>query len=194
MKNLLPVLTATSLLLTSCGGSVQTKTLQDHLKNPLYAERYYDTLVDTLVELDIQNDPLLKDAGKKATVDSVRRDALAKAKAATASQHSGATGQFIGAKEFVKGRVFFIDSTVYLGPEFEATPGVELHLILSQTVDPRDGKFPDDSAIDVGPILSAYGEQSYVLDKKLDKPDLYRTLVLYDKKLERVYGFAQLAK
>ena len=68
-----------------------------------------------------------------------------------------------------------------------------MHLFLSESVDPRDIEFPDDSSVDLGPILSPYGAQRYAVPTT-DPPQRYRTAVLWDMKLERLYGFAQLSE
>lgn len=191
MKRLLIVL---PLLLAACAKESVTEPLQSRVQNPLYAERYYDTLVDRMVELDIQNDPLLEDDGKRSLVHRTRLDALEKAKDATRKQHEGTMGTMIGIKEFARGEVLFLDSTLYLSPDFETAPGPELHMLLTTVVDPRDTPvFPDPTSKDLGRIESAYGAQAYAVPP-VEKPTLYRTLVLYDTKLGRIYSFAQLEK
>src|SRR3989344_6722607 len=99
MKKLLS-LTSVLLLLSACTGRPpQGMSLEERLKNHLFAEAYYDTLLDRMVELDIQDDPLLEDSGKASIVENTRRDALAKAKEATRKQREGLVGSFVPAKE-----------------------------------------------------------------------------------------------
>ena len=168
-------------------------TLEQQLANPLYAEQYYDILLDRMVELDIQDDPLMQDASKAALVDNTRLDALKKAKEATQRQREGTIGQFIGASEEVRGEALYVDNMLYFGPTFETYPGPELHVFLSTVVDPRDVAFPDDTSMDLGRVESAFGAQSMAVPE-VENPLLYRTVALWDTKLERLYGFAQLAQ
>jgi len=69
-----------------------------------------------------------------------------------------------------------------------------LHVYLTNAVDPRDVAFPDPSAKDIGLIASPYGAQSYALALTPDELKKYRTVVLLDRELNRIYGFAQLSK
>ena len=191
MKKSLPLLAALSL--AACSGAAGTVTLEQNLQNPLYAEQYYDVLLDRMVELDIQDDPLMQDASKAALVEDTRLDALKKAKEATQRQREGATGQFIGAGEEVRGEALYANNMLYFGPTFETYPGPELHAFLSTVVDPRDVEFPDGSSLDLGRVESAFGAQSMAVPE-VENPLLYRTVALWDTKLERLYGFAQLAQ
>ncbi len=192
MKRLF-VLLLPLLVLAGCASKPPQLTLEEALLNPLFAEQYYDMLVDLIVELEIKKDPLLEDKRKKATADEARRDALAKAKEATKVQREGTMGGFVPAKEFAKGEVLYRENRLFLGSTFETSPGPSLHLFLSTVVDPRDTAFPDDTSIDLGRLESAFGAQQYSVPP-MDNPLLYRTVVLFDTKFERIYGFAQLSK
>lgn len=65
-------------------------------------------------------------------------------------------------------------------------------MYVSNAVDPRDVNFPDDTAIDLGQLESPYGMQRYSVPGAEEEVQQYRTVVLFDKSLERIYGFAQL--
>lgn len=188
-------LTATFLLLlplSACRGtSPASLTLEQHLQNPLFAEAYGDLLSERMTNLIIQNDPLLQESGKTSLVDKANSRAVSLAKEATAKQREGLTGEFIGDKEFTKGEVLLLGDTLYLGPTFETSPGTELHLYLTTVVDPRDVTFPDPSSVDIGPLQSIWSDQWYAVPE--DGADfVFRSVVLWDKELERLYGFAQL--
>ena len=52
-------------------------------------------------------------------------------------------------------------------------------------------EFPDETAVDLGRLESAYGAQHYAVPP-LDYANQLRTAVLYDRELKRIHGFAQL--
>ena len=179
------------LALAGCNGGLRTSaTLEQKLANPLFAEYYFDDLVERMVELDIQNDPVLKDARKKSLVDEIRRDGLQRAKEATKKQLEGSAGSFVPADGYAQGEVLAVDGRLYLHPQFLTVPSPSLHIFISNALDPRDGTFPDESAQDLGLLLSPYAEQDYAMPAN-DKP--FRTAVLWDTKLEKLIGFAQLS-
>jgi hypothetical protein len=183
-----------SLLLASCTSAPPKQiTLEERLQNPLFAEQYGDLLVESLVELEIQNDPLLEDTGKKDRADDARREALDIAKEATKKQRDGTIGNFVPVAEFAKGEVLYLENTLYFGPTFEVVPGPDLWIYLTTLVDPRETAFPDETSIEVAGLESPYGDQWYPV-KNIEDPLLYRTVVLFDRDLERIHGFAQLSK
>ena len=150
-------------------------------------------MVRAFTEMEIQKDPIMEDESKKDFIKSEKQKWLTKAKNATIEQLDGKSGHFIKWKEFTMGEVLFTYPKLYLGPTFETTPGPNLHLYLTTEVDPRDVEFPDETAVDIGVPLSPYGAQTYEVPE-LEDPSLFRTAVLWDKKLERLYGFAQLSE
>lgn len=162
------------------------------LENPLYAEYYYDDLVERLVNLDIQNDPLLEDKSKRGFVDTARRNALQKAKEATRKQDEGLMGSFVPVTEFTGGEVLLLEQTLYFGPTFETAASPDLHVYLSETVDPRDTAFPDPSAIDIGIVKNPYGPQAFD-GIQVASGSVIRSIVLWDNSLERLNGFAQVS-
>ena len=181
------------ILLAGCTSSNSSgPNLEAHLLNPLYAERYYDNLVDRIVELEIQKDPILENERKKKIADETRRKALAGAQEAQKKQREGPRGFFIGVQEYAQGETLYLGDTLYLSTTFETDPGPSLHLYLSTIVDPRDTEFPDETTFDLGRLESPYGVQQYAVPE-VEDPLLYRTAVLWDTKLERLYGFAQLS-
>lgn len=168
-------------------------SLEDQLKNPLYAERYAEDLVDRMVEFKIQSDPLLEDAGKAAIVEETRTKWLEIARDARKKQREGLRGILVTMKEPTKGEVLYVDNILYTDTTTDIAPGPNVHLYLSSVIDPRDVEFPDESAVDIGKVQSAYGAQQYSVPPVND-PEIYRTVVVWDNDLERLYGFAQMNK
>ena len=60
-------------------------------------------------------------------------------------------------------------------------------------VDPRDVVFPDITSIDLGRIDYPYGAMSLPVHAKADAAKNLRSVVLWDAKLKRLHGFAQLS-
>ena len=178
-------------LLAGC--SAARPTLSDHMTNPLFAERYGEELVNRMTELEIQKDPLIENAEKKAVIDQVREQWMERAKKARDVQREGATGEFAEMKEYVRGRALLLGNTLYLSTTFESEPGPSLHLYLTTAVDPRDIAFPDPTAVDLGELQSPYGAQTVAVPNVKDF-SILRTLVLWDTTLDRLYGFAQLSR
>lgn len=178
------------LLLAACAPGTSAD-LRMRLENPLYAEQYYDELVDSMVNMELQNDPLVKDPAMKELIEETRTEALRLSNEADEQQNKGLIGAIMSDFGYAAGEALLLDNTLYLGATFSTIPGPELHVYLTTVVDPRDGTFPDDTAMDLGAIHNAYGDQSYDLPEETDPTGL-RTLVLWDEQLKRIYGFAQL--
>ena len=141
------------------------------------------------------NDPeIVKDKAKSAAIDAIREDALEKAQEQTRKRREGIFGYFVTIHEPVEGQALLMNNTLYIGPSFMTVPGPSLHIYLTTVVDPRDTKFPDATSIDLGLLSSPYDEQVYRLPSNAKNPEKYRTVVLYDTKLQRLYGFVQLTK
>lgn len=182
-------------VLSACNGSpaaYRSDALDEHLQNPLFAEQYFEALVQRMVELVITQDPILQDEQKQTIASDVRREGLEKAKGATQTQLKGTYGEFVSASEWAIGEVLYVQDTVYFGPDFRVDPGPSLHVFFTTTVDPRLASFPDDSAIDLGQIQSTIADQSYPVPN-VENPLLYRTVVLFDTLIGRIYAFAQLS-
>lgn len=189
MKKLIASLSA-SLLLTACAQGTRAD-LRMHLENPLYAEQYYDELVDNMVNMELQNDPLVKDPAMKELIEETRVEALRLSNEADEKQNKGLIGTIMSDFGYAQGEALLLDSTLYLSATFSTIPGPELHVYLTTVVDPRDGTFPDETAIDAGMIQNVYGDQSYELPEG-EQTENVRTFVLWDARLKRMYGFAQL--
>lgn len=186
------LLFAAPLLLLGCKAAYQADA-EALLENPLYMEIYAEQMVDTMVGFEIYEDPIVEDEDKKKIIDETKEYWFALAKKSRADQRKGSKGGLISMKQYTEGEVLYKDGFVHLGPTFVATPGPDLHIYLTTAIDPRDVQFPDESAIDLGVIAVPYGAQSFIIPKKLENPLAYRTVVIWDNKLDRLYGFAQLS-
>ncbi len=175
----------------SSGSSGSSVSLDNLLENPLFAERYADTLVDSVVEFKIQKDPMLEDASKADIIEDTRTKWLKEAQKATVLQREGIKGNLISVKAFTRGETLYLHDKLYFGPEFETVPGPKLSIYLSSVLDPRDTDFPDETAIRISTLQSPYGAQSYSVPPQEDLRFL-RTVVLWDDGFEMLWGFAQL--
>lgn len=184
-----------SLLLIGCTSTATTPkaTLEQELKNPLVAARYGDMLADTLANLIITKSKTADKPETRAAIDSGIERGKTLGSDARAQIAMGTKGTFVSDTLQILGFVLFLKNHVYLSSEFDVNPGPDLHLYLTQVNDPRDIAFPDAKAIDLGELSSAYGAQTFDVPT-LDKPEQYRTAVLWDKKLKLLYGFSQLSK
>jgi hypothetical protein len=192
MKHLLPIFTAT-IILAGCTANTgkNNVSFERLLENPLFAERYGDEMVNMYVDLAIREDPIFENARMEKYINDRRRHWLQAARDATKEQEKGGIGQFIAVKEPLKGEVLYLDNKLYLDTIFYATPSPNLRLHITTVVDPRNIEFPDETSIDIGELVSPYGAQEYDVTP-VENPILYRTVVLWDKKLNRLHGFAQL--
>ena len=181
------------LSLAACGQQTQKTSIENENMNPLTASRYGDELADTMANLVIQKDPLSLKADTRAVIDQKISMGKKLGEDARKLQAEGMMGQIIQIKEEVSGYVLYLNDMLFLSSDFLTKPGPNLHVYLTQTVDPRDGTFPDKTAIDLGAVQNIYGAQTYAVPHQED-PKLYRTFVLWDKTFSRLYGFAQLAK
>lgn len=161
--------------------------------NPLDTARYNEELADTLANLVIMDDPIAKEEGMSAFINEGISDAKDRADDARARIDEGMQGGILSMKQDVTGYALYLSDRLYFSSDFVADPGPSLHVYLTQPVDPRDTEFPDPTALDLGLLTSAFGSQVYSVPHQ-EKPELYRTLVFWDTKLKRLYGFAQLSK
>jgi len=166
--------------------------LDQRLENPLFAEHFAKILVLRMTEIEIQKDPILEDEKKRRIVEETKKHWMEVDREARKIQREGISGEFIGIKEYALGEVLLLDSMLYIGPTFELDTGPEVHLFLSNVIDPRDIEFPDEESLSLGPLQSPFGAQRYELPPELDL-SVIRTVVLWDMKLERILGFAQLS-
>ncbi len=181
------------LFLIGCSSAPGRVSRQTRLQDPLFAERYWAELNERMQDLIITKDPMLKDKAKAQIVEETRQQAIAQEHANTQLQHDGTKGTFLSVAEATDGEALLIHNTLYLGTSFAAYPGPSLHLYLTAIVDPRSGQFPDKTALDFGELDSPYGSQAYPLASNSNPPP-YRTVVLWDTRLQRLYAFAQLSK
>lgn len=189
-------LLALPLLLAGCGYGLprQDAVLQDQLRNPLYAEYYYDDLTDQMISIALRDDPMMADAAKRNTIDRTRTRALEHAQYAIKTQMKGRSGVFVSDMHLVTGDALLLDGILYIGPTFDAAPGPSQSLYLTTTVDPRDGAFPDPTAVRIGGLKNQYGAQAFDVSTLTPAAGTgaFRTAVLWDDELNVLYGFAQL--
>ncbi len=187
------------LTLVACGNRatlpIHDTTLQDKLRNPLYAEFYFDDLTEQMLTLALQEDPILQEPGVRATVDRVRTRSLQRAAVALAAQEKGRKGPFLSDRDIVFGDALLLENTLYFGPTFDAAAGPSLQVYLTNAIDPREGEFPDDTAVHLGPIKDNYGAQAFAVPVQPASASgtPLRTAVIWDDELDLLYGFAQLA-
>ncbi len=194
MKRTSALLIAPLLFLSACAAhQTQTMTLDDQLQNPLFALRYYEDLTEQMVSLQLRNDPILKDGGKKSTVESTRVRATKLAQDAVDVVNANLRGDIISDADLSLGRASLIGKNVYFGTDFVATPGPSLHVYVSNALDPRLERFPDKTAVDLGLLKNPYGAQTMDIPETTEGAT-YRTIVLWDNSLGRIYGFVQLKK
>lgn len=180
----------TSLALAACSAA------EDPLSNPFTADWYYKDLGEGMMALEIREDPLLKDAALKSKAAAIREDAVQKSQEIAAKIAQGKQGPLMPSAEEVTGRALLLDGMLYLSPETNIRPGTELRVYLTTLGDPRDAAgsgatagFPDESAVDLGPVQTPYGASQYAVPASAAA---YRAVVLYDKALNRIHAFAQL--
>lgn len=189
---LAPLLLVVTLLFSACS-TTQRTSIEEQNENPLVAARYGEELADNLANLIIQKDRVVSDAVSLQMIQEEIVRAKAIVARAEAIQKDGMRGAIIGIGADVQGHALTLDGRLYLSSDFYVEPGVDLHIYLSQAVDPRDQIFPDPSAIDLGEIQSVYGAQAYDISTR-ESPELYRTIVLWDRSLKRLWAFGQLSK
>jgi|GEM_PF-415090 len=201
MKRFLLPLAASTALLAGCGNIVglpeRDQALQDQLRNPLYAEFYYDDLTEQMVNLALQQDPILDEPGVRATVDRTRTRSLQHANLANKAKDKGIRGSFMSDRGLTAGNVLLLENVLYVGPTFDSAPGPSLTMYLTTLVDPRDEtSFPDSTAVRLGTVKNQYGAHSYAVPSQPETTSSgarLRTAVLWDDDLGMLYGFAQLA-
>ncbi len=190
------LLASVCLALAACSSSPaaapKTPTLEENLANPLFADQYWTERTERMVTLHLQQSPILKDAKKAAIVERVRSESVERQKESSTIKNRNPYGAFVSVGEQTQGDALLVDGMLYLGPLFGTYPGVDLHLYLSETVDPRDVAFPDASAVDLGKLQSPYGPQAYGIDRAPETLAKMRTLVIWDAALGRLIAFAQL--
>lgn len=187
---------ALALLLAACtsapGGPIGLP-LQERLRNPLVAERYWSDLAEHMADFTRTGDPITKDPVRMATVEAERLRALERVEQSRALINEGRRSHFqsVSVNEDAMGFVLVREGIVSLDPSFLVRPGPSVHLYLTTALDPRDAPFPDPTSLDLGQLQTAYGAQEYAIPEGQQNP-AFRTVVLYDPRLQRLIGFAQL--
>lgn len=179
-------------VLAACGQTVpaSTQSREALMRNPLFAERYWEDLLDRMVSLVLTKDPVLADQDTAALVERIRVDAEKRAKAETAKRSAGKYASFVQVKNITEGGALLYENTLHLSTNFLSYPGPDLHLFLSAAIDPRDVTFPDEGSLDLGILQSPYGPQSYPLPEEA-KQMKFSSVVLYDTTLKQIYSFGQ---
>jgi hypothetical protein len=190
MKKLL-LLSAISLLLVGCASKEQS--LADELLNPLFAVQYGDALAENLANLIINKDPLVEEKGIEEKIQKEIASAKVISRVGKERQNSGMWGNFVSEDDMVSGLALSLENTLYVSPDFDLRPLPQTHIYLTTVVDPRDVTFPDTSALDLGPIHSSFGAQTYAITGQNDA-STFRTAVLFDPGFKKILGFAQLSK
>lgn len=178
------------LLLSACGNASGTTTAGN---NPLLQIQHDEELADSLANLIIAKDPLADDAKTRTMLEGEITKAKESLAATQRAQAAGISGPMRSEKEEVTGWTLYMNDTLYTSSDFSSHPGLDLHLYLTAVVDPRDVVFPDITSIDLGRIEYPYGAMALPVHAKPDAVKNLRSVVLWDAKLKRLYGFAQLS-
>lgn len=184
-------------LLASCAApptGPMSLPLQERLRNPIVAERYWSGMAEHMADFTRTQDPVMKDPIKAAIVESERTRALERVAQARILKKGGLQGVFlaVGANEDAFGDVLLREGILFFSSTFEIKPSPSVQVYLTSNVDPRDGRFPDDTSVNLGILQTAFGPQEYAIPDDRKDED-FRSVVLYDTRLERLIGFAQLA-
>ncbi len=184
------------LLLVACASPPSgplSAPLQERLRNPLVAERYWSDMAEHMADFTRTNDPIMKDAGKAAIIEAERTRALERVTQARKLKKEGRSGiwQAVVPTEDVIGEALLQGHILYIGPAFEARPNPSVSMYLTRAVDPRSAGFPDETSLNLGQLQSAFGAQEYAIPTDRQTEDFF-TAVLYDTRLKRLMGFAQL--
>lgn len=179
-----------ALFLSACSGRGVAFPSPDTIaQNPLYLYADESLRVQYIANLQLK-EPTMSGSLKTAKLQSLRA-----AQDAQAIIQEGWLGSFVrGQDDEVTGSVLLLDGWLHIGPSFLMTPGLDVHVYVSQMIDPLEGAFPDETAIEVGPLVTAFGMQSLPLPASVSLDGTYRTVVLYDEAVQRVSAFAQLEK
>ncbi|HRH93242.1 MAG TPA: hypothetical protein PKV72_01775 [Candidatus Peribacteria bacterium] len=179
-----------ALLLSACGSAGGTAAAGN---NPLLQIQHDEQLADSLANLIITKDPLADDASTRTMLEGEIAKTKESLAATQRAQAAGMSGPMRSEKEEVGGWALYMNNTLYTSSDFSSPPGLDLHLYVTAVVDPRDVVFPDITSIDLGRIEYPYGAMALPVHAKPDAVKNLRSVVLWDAKLKRLYGFAQLS-
>lgn len=181
--------------LVACNSGIgSSASLQENLKNPLFAKSYYTDLTGQMVSFTLQKDEILKDARKKGAVERARVNGVQSVEEAQQQIDKGMRASIVSDRDMAIGTVLLVDNVLHFGPDFVSSPGPSLHVYLSDTVDPRLVRFPDSSAVDLGLLQNPYGAQSFVLPEGAAPAGQRKSVALWDDSIGTLYGFAQLSE
>lgn len=187
MKHSHILFVATLVALAGCAGTTDNRS-----QNRLLRIQRAEELADTLANIIIEQDPITKDP---ATMEMITKE-IARAKQALAAEQSAQStamsGPFLSMQESVQGWALMQDGALHLSSDFHSRPGIDLRIYLTTAVDPRDVTFPDVSAVDLGSIDYPYGPLILQIPSGSATEKL-RTAVVWDARLKRLHGFAQLS-
>ncbi len=186
------VLATASVALAGCGGARLT-TIERENDNPLVAARYGDELADGEANLIIQNDPILKEPGMQDKISKEIERGKKIAQDARDLMSRGMQGGIIPLNDNVGGNALYLNDILYFSSDFYCRPSASIHVYLTTVVDPRDVTFPDPTAIDLGPLQYNFGAQQYAVPYQ-SKPELLRSLAIYDTSIKRLFALSQLSK
>lgn len=178
------------VVLAACGEArVAYPEREDIYRNPLYVYAENSLRVQYITNLE------MKEPSMSGALKTPKLQALRAAQDSQTIIQEGWLGTFVrGVDDEVTGGVVLVDGWLHIGPSFVMAPGIDVRVYLTKAIDPLEGAFPDDTAIEVGPLVKALGLQSLPLDESIPLDGTYRTVVLYDRELNRLLGFAQLEK
>lgn len=185
-----------ALLLAACG--TQTPAEQaDLVGNPLYARYYYQDLMETMANYGIQRDRMLENKEKKGIVDATKKRAQEHLKLATDKVNAGKSGGFMSDTGYASGIALLHEGTIYFSQDFNTLPGPSIYVFASDIADPGAGtgslSFPREGSLSLGPLQTPYGAQAYAIPAE-GKDMAFRSVILWDNRLERLMGYAQLGQ
>ncbi len=191
MKKSIPLLYL--LLLGACTAAPGQTSIDQQNNNPLVASRYGDELADRMANLIIIKDPIVDQPGMRQVIDDAIAEGKKMGAQARQMQQQGLMGQFFSVHQAVGGFALLLNDVLYFSSDFATDPGLDLHVYVTSDIDPREiPDFPNINTTDIGAVQNPYGAQVYEIDAE-NSSDI-RTVVLWDKTLKRLYGFAQLAR
>lgn len=196
MKKSLIALSAL-LLLAGCNKTepLQRTDIQAYYEgNPLAREQVAANATRVMVGMLVNERESLRQNDLFDEVDALRLEWGKKEEEAMKDRKNGLLGSFIPVSQEAFGRILVrpAEGIIFTSTAFSVDPGPQLRLFATKSVDPRGKEFPDADSVDLGVVPFPYGPQTFRF-----RPNLWQegmlTLVLYDTKLERMYGFAQLS-
>jgi hypothetical protein len=187
-SSLLSLLLALPLAACTSSGLVPDPAL--HLQNPYVRYAEEAAVVDGLTSIEILPLAARLTTEQRQALAVRKAEAIRRTEEAQALIDTGRRGAFVPAQLEVTGRVALLGDVLYVGPDFFSPGGVDVRLMLTTVVDPRDGAFPDETAMDVGAL--PYVSGAWSLPVALPEGHQFRTVVLYDRALGIVQGFAQI--